>query len=556
MKTPGRLLLPVALAALTSMCGGGDTITQANGTIVVAGGDNGSDTVGTAVVPGPTVLVSDAQGHPVAGVSVTFTPISGGGSVAGGSQLTDAAGNATVGSWTLGTTAGPNTLSASAPGYAGSPVVFTATGTPGPANQLGVTTQPSAGIASGVPFSRQPVVQLLDQYGNAVSQANVGVTAALVSGPTATLNGTTTVNTDPTGSAPFSDLSITGPNGSYTIGFSAAGLTAVASSVMSLGTPQGMLPLIDLGSGTYLGQFTGGLYLGGSNSMPMVHDSVGRARARNIRTLDASGNPSASGKIVLLSIGMSNASQEWCAKAPNNAPCDPWTFTGQAMLDPAVNHNTLVIANGAKGSQTAHTWTLPTDSNYDRVRDSVLAPQGLTEGQVQVIWFKDVEGFPNVSLPSSQADAYTLESEFGDIMRSMRVRYPQLQMVFLSSRTYGGYATTRLNPEPYAYETGFAMKWLIQAQINQMANGMIVDPVAGNLNYNTVAPYVAWGAYLWANGSTPRSDGLVWLPGDVEAVDGTHPSQAGETKVGTLLLNFFKTDPHAACWFLAGQVCP
>lgn len=35
----------------------------------------------------------------------------------------------------------------------------------------------------------------------------------------------------------------------------------------------------------------------------------------------------------------------------------------------------------------------------------------------------------------------------------------------MSSRTYGGYATTELNPEPYAYQSGFSVKWLVQDQL-------------------------------------------------------------------------------------------
>jgi hypothetical protein len=63
------------------------------------------------------------------------------------------------------------------------------------------------------------------------------------------------------------------------------------------------------------------------------------------------------------------------------------------------------------------------------------------------------------------------------------------------------------------------------------------------------APWLAWGPYLWADGRKPRSDGLIWECTDFIS-DGTHPSDAGRTKVAQLLLSFFKTDSTATIWFL------
>jgi hypothetical protein len=306
-----------------------------------------------------------------------------------------------------------------------------------------------------------------------------------------------------------------------------------------------------MGTRTYLG-FAGGLYRTG-NEPPPAHAAAGRERARLVRPLDASGAPSAAGRIVLLSIGMSNTTQEFCS-AGGTPPCAPWSFAGRAASDPAVNHATLAIVNGAAGGQVTSSWDAPSEANYDRVRDTRLAPQGLTERQVQVVWVKLANAGPRVSLPAPDADAYQLEAGLGGVLRAIRVRYPNVRLVFLASRIYGGYATTTLNPEPYAYESGFAVRWTIDAQSRQMEGGA-ADPRAGDLRYDVAAPWAGWGPYLWADGERPRRDGLAWSRGDFEG-DGTHPSQSGEEKVGALLLDFFRSSPYTRCWFLvAGPAC-
>jgi len=95
--------------------------------ITKVAGDAQSAPAGTAVAIAPQVKVTDAFSNPVPGVAVAFAVASGGGSITGANATTDASGLASVGSWTLGAAAGPNTLTATVTGL--TPVTFTATGT-------------------------------------------------------------------------------------------------------------------------------------------------------------------------------------------------------------------------------------------------------------------------------------------------------------------------------------------------------------------------------------------------------------------------------------------
>jgi hypothetical protein len=318
-------------------------------------------------------------------------------------------------------------------------------------------------------------------------------------------------------------------------------------------TSVGLSPISDLGTALYLGQYQGGLYPNGVNFPPQAHAEAGFEISSAIAPLDVDGEPSASGRYVFLSMGMSNTTQEFCSQS-SALPCDPWTFMGKALVHPHVNHDTLVMVNGAAGGQTTGTWDSPNDQNYDRVRDTRLIPLGLSEAQVQAVWIKLANAQPAISLPNANADAFTMLGQLGNVVRASKVRYPNLKIVFLSSRIYAGYASTALNPEPYAYESAFAVKWLIEAQIDQQASGGgEIDPIAGDLNYvgkNSVAPWLAWGPYLWADGLVPRNDGLTWQCADMQS-DGTHPAQPGENKVGNLLLQFMMTSPFARTWFRA-----
>jgi adhesin/invasin len=202
-------------------------------TLLLNGGNNQSASVQSQLPTPISVKAVDGNGNGVAGVAVTWAVTPGGGSLSATTSATRADGTADV-MWTLGPTVGAQTATATAAGLQGSPVTFTATATVGAPGRLAIVTQPSSTAASGVPFAQQPVIQLRDGSGNAVSQAGVNVTAAIASGG-GTLGGTTTRATDGNGRATFTDLSISGTPGGRTLIFAADGFSSVSSASIQVG---------------------------------------------------------------------------------------------------------------------------------------------------------------------------------------------------------------------------------------------------------------------------------------------------------------------------------
>src|SRR5207245_3232620 len=109
-----------------------------------------------------------------------FAVAAGGGSVTGANETTTGSGIATVGSWTLGTTAGTNTLTATSGTLAGSPVTFTATGTAGAPATLAKFSGDNQVGQVGTTLATPQTVLVTDPNGNPVP--NVTVTSAAASG--------------------------------------------------------------------------------------------------------------------------------------------------------------------------------------------------------------------------------------------------------------------------------------------------------------------------------------------------------------------------------------
>src|SRR5438105_13048160 len=270
-------------------------------------------------------------------------------------------------------------------------------------------------------------------------------------------------------------------------------------------------PLIDLHVGTYQG-YRGGLYPAAHDAPTAKYLKQGLAAAKLVKPVD--------GKIVLLSIGMSNTTQEW------QAFMQLLHSAVDRLYSPAVT-----VVDGAQGGQDAEIVKDPSAQFWANVEQR-LAQAGATDAQVQAVWLKEAIARPTEQFP---ADAQRLRGDLEAILQILARTYPNLHLVYLSSRTYGGYASTTLNPEPYAYQSGFAVKWTVG------------DRIDGHLK---VRPWVGWGPYLWTNGTAGRSDGLVWNCTDT-ATDGTHPSATGRQKVAQLLLKFFSSDATAKSWFVA-----
>jgi adhesin/invasin len=190
-------------------------------------------TVGSPVSPAPSVVVKDASGNGVPGISVTFIP-NRDASVSPEAVLTDESGIAQVTSWTLGSSAtGEYTLTALVEGSALTPVRFSATARAGAAGRLTIVTQPSSPTPNGSAFTQQPVIQVVDRDGNPAPQGNVLITATVSSGPNGELQNASATTTA-SGQATFSGLTLTGSVGNYTISFSAEGLTGVTSNPITL----------------------------------------------------------------------------------------------------------------------------------------------------------------------------------------------------------------------------------------------------------------------------------------------------------------------------------
>src|SRR6266545_450124 len=160
-------------------------------------------------------------------------------------------------------------------------------------------------------------------------------------------------------------------------------------------TSTGLVPVNDLGTGYYKGA-QGGLYPGGSNVRPAGHDAAGLAIANSIAPLDTFGEPSATGRVVLISIGMSNT-----ARNPQ-----------------------LLVIDCAEGGQSADRILDPAAAYWSFVSGR-LRQSGSAPAQVQAVWLKEAIARPTGGFPAATD---TLKRDLGSIVRLIKQKMPNVQL--------------------------------------------------------------------------------------------------------------------------------
>jgi hypothetical protein len=304
-------------------------VRQAISNITKAAGDIASDTVGRLVTIAPKVTVVDSGNTAIEGDTVIFRVGSGAGVVTDSIKLTDASGQATVGSWQLGPTAGPQTLIATSGPRT---TTFTVTGIAQRAYKLMFGTQPRS-AATGAALTPAVTVTIRDSLNNLVTTASDSVFVAIGNNPgTATLSGTrraAAVN----GVATFANLALNAAASGYTLAATGAG--ALLSTISDA---------FDI--------------FGAANKLGVVRQPVGTSAGAILDTIqiavqDAAGNTVANDtRNVSLAIGTNPGSGGLSGTTTVAAVGGIATFTGLSINAAGAGYTLNATATGVTSAAT------------------------------------------------------------------------------------------------------------------------------------------------------------------------------------------------------------
>ena len=226
MKAVRNAKFSIAVLAFAALAACGDDTDVTNvvtptptSLSITTGTDNQTGTVGTALATPLSVKVVDQNANPVSGATVSWAVGTGGGTLASATSTTDASGIATM-TWTLPSTAGSYTVTASIAN--GQSVTFNATATAATATATSLTlvSGNNQSVAHGT-ATQAFVIKALDAKGNPVS--GVPITWTTTGGGTLSA---TSGTTDANGLAQVT-LTTSATAGAFTVTASSGTLTPV-----------------------------------------------------------------------------------------------------------------------------------------------------------------------------------------------------------------------------------------------------------------------------------------------------------------------------------------
>src|SRR5262245_60049963 len=191
----------------------------------------------------------------------------------------------------------------------------------------------------------------------------------------------------------------------------------------------GLKPLNEMSATEKYKGEDGGLYGSGKNEPPESHQKSAARESARIVPLDADGNPAKDGTIALISISMSNATQEF-------------SFFKQVADRDKDKSPLVTIVDCAQGGQAMAEWVDPKGGPWTeadrRMRAARVSPK-----QVQAAWIKLANKGPSGDL---QQHGKKLQNDTLAVLHNAKEKFPNLRVVYLGSRIYGGYSSGRLNP--------------------------------------------------------------------------------------------------------------
>jgi len=222
------------------------------------------------------------------------------------------------------------------------------------------------------------------------------------------------------------------------------------------------------------------------------------------------------GVIGVVCIGMSNA----------NAECQRFLRNVDQAAFPGVSSAVRVV-NCAVNGFAIERWNDPAwdPQSWDACINQRLAERGVTPDQVRVIWHKaaDIDVIVNGALlppyPDPDSDYFNFYDNLTTFAGRVSQKFPSVQAIYTSSRSYAGFSTVPERGEPLSYEQGHALnRWLDDFP---------------NLN----GVWYGWGPYVWAPdcaSGTTNGGGICYVRADFMD-DGYHPSTTAMDKISGLL---------------------